>query len=72
MVKRCSGVKARLVDTPDFKCNKHLQPPERNHTYKIKLGNVKYKIVYHFCYLGDMLSADCGAEVNSTTRVRTG
>ena len=46
MDKKCSGLKARLVDTPNFKCNKHLPLPERNNTHKIKLGNIEYKIVY--------------------------
>ena len=59
MDKRCSGLKARLVDT-DFKNNKHLPPPERNDRHKVRLGSVEYKIEYQFCYLGDILSSNCG------------
>lgn len=70
MDKRCSGLKARLVDT-DFKNNKHLPPPERNDRHKVRLGSVEYKIEYQFCYLGDILSSNCwgGGGVSSTTRV---
>ena len=61
MDKRCNGLKASLVDTADFKSNKHMHPSEKNDTYNIRLGNVEYKTVYQFCYLGDILSANCGA-----------
>lgn len=45
---------------------------ERNDTHKIKLANVEYKIVYQFCYLGDMLSASCGVKASSIIHIRIG
>ena len=71
--KRCSGLKGRLRDVPDFKCSKCIHPQEVSETAKkVRLGNSDYEVVDQFCYLGDMLSAGGGAEASSVMRVRSG
>ena len=71
--KRCSGLKRRLRDVPNFKCRRCLHPQEVNEAAKmIKLGNSDYEVVDQFCYLGDMLSAGGGAQASSIMRVRSG
>ena len=71
--KRCSGLKGKLRDIPDFKCRQCLHPQEVSEApKKIKLGNGDYEVVDQFCYLGDMLSAGGGAEASSVMRVRSG
>ena len=72
MHKRCTGLKGRLSDMPNFKSNKCLQLLERNDAPNIKLGNVEYETVDDFCYLGDMLRINGGAEASSITQVRIG
>ena len=71
--KRCSGLKGRLGEVPDFKCSKCLHPQEvRETAKKIKLGNSDYEVVDQFCYLCGMFSAGFGAEASSIMRGRSG
>ena len=71
--RRCSGLKGKPRDIPDFKCRQCLHPQEVSKPpKKIKLGNGDYEVVDQFCYLGDMLSAGGGAEASSVMLVRSG
>ena len=61
--KKCSGLK-RLTKDPDYRCT-WCQGT------KVQVGPDKLEVVASFCYLGDMLSAACGCELSTTTRVKT-
>ena len=71
--KRCSGIAGSLLKVKDFKCKRCRNPMElRDDTtanYEVRDGMVVEK-VDRFCYLGDMLSADGGAEDAMATRIR--
>ena len=71
--KRCSGLKP-LTKDPDDRCTwcqgtAHSLDgrPQR----EVQVGPDKLEVVASFCYLGDMVSAACGCELSTTTRVKT-
>ena len=72
--KKYSGIKARLVDIPDFKCHgclglAHLidgRPVEH-----VSLGYQKFDVVESFVYLEDRISPNGGCEVSTTPRIHS-
>jgi len=73
--KRCSGVKEiRLAASATFVCSKCVRGPqvdcERDEGLEVENGVVLEK-VSKFCYLGDMLNANGGADSAVIARVRS-
>ena len=72
--KKCSGIKVRLVDIPDFKCHKCLflaRPIDGGPTEHVSLGDQKLEVVESFVYLGDGISPNGGCEVSTIARTRS-
>ena len=73
MHKKCSGLK-RLTEDPDYRCTQckgTARPLDGRPHREVQVGRDKLEVVASFCYLGDMLSAACGCELSTTTRVKT-
>ena len=72
--KKCSGIKSRLVDIPDFKCHKCLglaRPIDGRPVEHVSLGDQKLEVVESFVYLGDGISPNGGCKVSTITRIRS-
>ena len=72
--KKCSGIKGRLVDIPDFtyhRCLGLAHPIDGRPVEHVSLGDPKLEIVEFFVYLGDGISSNGGCEVNTITRIRS-
>jgi len=71
--KRCSGYKGVLRGL-QYRCprcgGKILNSVAPDETIKINLGDDKIECMQKFCYLGDMLGAEGGAEPAVRNRVR--
>ena len=71
--KRCSGIKGNLHHVQNFKCKACNSSQESGEKQtEVELDGIKYEVVNHFCYLGDMLSAIGGAEASSIACIRSG
>ena len=71
--KKCSGLK-RLKKDPDYRCTRcqgTAHPLDGRPQKEVQVGPDKLEVVASFCYLGDMLSAEGGCELSTTTRVKT-
>ena len=71
--KKCSGIKGRLVDKPDFKCHRclglarHIAGTPVEH---VSLGDEKLEVVEYFLYLGDGISPNIPkCEVRTIARI---
>ena len=70
--KKCSGVKGRFVDIPDFKCHRCLglaRPIDGRPVERVSLGDQKLEVVKSFAYLGDGISPNGGCEVSTIARI---
>ena len=56
--KRCSGLKGRLSDIPNFQCNKCLKLPKRNDTHKMSIC----KPLAQLCWTGTSYKRDTTEE----------
>ena len=72
--KGCSGIKGSLTSATNFICTKCLSPPTDDSLPPgtITLAGNELEVVDRFCYLGDMLEANGGAEASSIARVQSG
>ena len=73
MHKKCSGFK-RLTEDPDYRCTRcqgTACPLDGRPQREVQVGPDKLEVVASICYLRDMLSAACGCELSTTTRVKT-
>ena len=71
--KKCSGIKRRLTDDPDFKCNRCLglsRPIDSRPVEHVFLGSQKLDVVDSFVYLGDGISPCGGCVVSTIARTR--
>ena len=71
--KKCSGLK-HLKKDPDYRrtrCQGTARPLDGRPQKEVQVGPDKLEVVASFCYLGDMLSAAGGCELQTTTRVKT-
>ena len=71
--KKCSGLK-RLKKDPDYRCTRcqgTARPLDGRPQKEVQVGPDKLEVVASFCYLGDMLSAEDGCELSTTTSVKT-
>ena len=63
--KKCSGLK-RLTEDPDYRCTLCKgtpRPLDGRPQREVQVGPDKLEVVASFCYLGDMLSAAGGCEL---------
>ena len=74
--QHCSGIRGRRLTTVnDFKCKictGEVVLPVGQPLESVLVGNDSLETKDKFCYLGDMISADGGAEQSSVTRIRSG
>ena len=71
--KRCSGIKTRLKEDPNFKCRTcTVVPVQQERPAPLVLDDVTLETVDIFCYLGDTISAGGGAGESVVTRIRCG
>ena len=73
LYKKCSGLK-RLTEDLDYRCTwcqGTARPLDARPQREVQVGPDKLEVVASFCYLGDMLSAACGCELSTTTRVKS-
>ena len=74
--KRCSGIRGSLSRaTSDFvckSCSGHLAQPRVQDMEDLMIEGERFENVQSFCYLGDTLSADGGADLAVSTRIRCG
>ena len=71
--KKCSGLK-HLTKDPDYRCTRcqgTAHPFDGTPQREVQVGPDKLEVIACFCYLGDMLSADGGCELSTTTHVKT-
>ena len=71
--KKCSGLKC-LTKDPDYRCTRcqgTACPLDGRPKRDLQVRPDKLEVVAFICYLGDMLSAACGCELSTTTRVKT-
>ena len=70
--QKCSGVKGSLTSVmTTFECKVCIEGDADGENVELDLGNgVKFRDVKAFCYLGDMLNGEGGADSASVTRVR--
>ena len=71
--KKCNGLK-RLTEDPDYRCTRcqgTARPFDGRPQREVQVGPDNLEVGASFCYLGDMLSADGGCELSTTTRVKT-
>ena len=72
--KKCSGIKGRLVNDPEFKCARclHLaRPLDGRPVTEVEVGECKLEVVSSFCYLGDTICAGGGCELATITRAKS-
>ena len=70
--KKCSGIKGRLFDIPDFKCHRCLDlacPIDDRPVEHVSLGGQKLEVVESFIYLGDGISPNEGCEVSTIANI---
>ena len=72
---KCSGLE-HLKNDPEYRCTctrcqGTARPLDGRPQKEVQVGPDKLEVVASFCYLGDMLSAACGCELSTTTRVKT-
>ena len=70
--KKCSGIKGRLVNIPDFKCHRSLGltcPIDSRPVEHVSLGDQKLEAVESFVYLGDGITLNGGCEISPTGRI---
>ena len=71
--KRCSGIKGKLKSNVDFRCRRCFEESPVGTVLQREVEiepNVKLECVPKFCYLGDTLGADGGADEAARARVR--
>ena len=69
--KKCSGLKP-LTKDPNYRCTRcqgTARPFDTRPQREVQPD--KLEVVASFCYQGHMLSAACGCELSTTTRVKT-
>ena len=72
--KRCSGIKGKLTENRDYTCKACIEGnniPEP-HIDKVNLDGAEVEVVDSFCYLGDRISNQGGAEGSATARIKCG
>ena len=72
ILKRCSGVRgdlSRVAD--DFRCRR-CDGTIQDLTEDLMVDGETYEWVKSFCYLGDTLDGDGGADIADTARIRNG
>ena len=73
--KKCSKIKGRLRESPDFRCGKCLgefDESSQERLEQVLINGTPLEVVEMFCYLGDMLSSYGGVEEAVVARVRSG
>ena len=72
--KRCSGVRCELSRVADgFRCWRYDGPIlEVDLAEDLKVDRETYECVKSFCYLGDTLDGDGGADIAATAGLRNG
>jgi hypothetical protein len=60
--KRCSGVRGRLTAVKDFVCRTCKEGRDGKVNGGVQVGTDTFERVVKFCYLGDMLASEGGAE----------
>ena len=69
---KCSGIKGRFVDIPNFKCHRCLglaHPTDGRPVEHVSRGDQKFEVVESFVYLGDGISPNGGCEVSTIARI---
>ena len=72
--KKCKRIKVRLVDIPDFKCDRCLglaRPIYGRPVENVTLGDQKLEVVESFVCLGDGISPNGGCEVRAISRIHS-
>ena len=70
---KCSGIKGPLTLDLNFECARCLgtvRPVDGRLVKEVMIGDEKLEVVPEFCYLGDMLSAGGGCELDSIARCK--
>ena len=70
---RCSDIRGRLVEDPNFKCSRCLgaaRPIDNRPASNFMIGEEALEVVDSFCYLGDSMCAGGGCQRAITTRIR--
>ena len=73
--KKCSKIKGRLRESPDFRCGKsrgEFVEPSQERLEQVLINGTPLEVVEMFCYLGDMFSSYGGVEEAVVARVRSG
>ena len=73
--KKCSKIKGRLRESPDFRCGKcrgEFDEPSQERLEQVLINGTPLEVVEMFCYLGDMFSSYGGVEEAVVARVRSG
>ena len=72
--KKCSGIKGRFVDIPEFKCHRYLglaRPIDGRPVGHVSVRDQKLEVVESFVYLGDGISPNGVCEVSTIARIRS-
>ena len=72
--KKCSDIRVRLVEDPDFRCTRCLgnaQEIDGRPCVEIQLGDEKFDAVDSFVYLDDCISPGGGCELATVKRCRS-
>ena len=72
--KKCSGVRGRLAEDPDYVCPRccdQAQPIDNRPVTQVDVDETLLDVESNFCYLGDMLCAGGGCKLAIVTRCST-
>ena len=72
--KKCSEIKVRLVDIPDFKCHKCLglaRPVDGRPAEHVSLKYQKLEVVEFLVYLGDGTSSNWVSDISTIARIHS-
>ena len=72
--KRCSGVRGRLAEDPDYACPRccdQARPIDNRPVTQVDVDGTQLDVESNFCYLGDMLCAGGGCKLAIVTRCST-
>ena len=71
---KCSEIKGRLVDIPDFKCHRRLgvaRPIDGRTVEHISLGDQRLEVAESFVYLEDGISPNGSCEASTIARIQS-
>ena len=69
--KRCSGLKGRLKEDPNYVCPACISPTVQTPPLEFIVDGSNLELVPTFCYLGDMIGDSCGCFDAITARIKS-